>query len=233
MPTYRDATNAYAAPEQTGYGAATRLQGNVAGYADPLMTIENGYVDSPVGAWSPPLRTAPGSTPDPMRIGQMVQRDYRPTPLTQAPETWWLGTGPGHEVQGRHNVSEFVDADGMESSTGGGKRAAPDSRRTPPPEPRPTNRLSPHRYVFTRSFDHTTPDRFTGDHFSMADHRRNYPVLGMAPVISKRNTYRADPAPWDTNIVDYPPASNAYTGAGGSMLTAELPLRSNRSGRLD
>jgi hypothetical protein len=36
----------------------------------------------------------------------------------------------------------------------------------------------------------------------MADHRREYPILGMAPVNSRRNTYRVEPTPWDINIVD-------------------------------
>jgi hypothetical protein len=232
----KGATNQYAAPTATGYATRTNLYGDVPAYVVPSMNRENGYSDSPVVAWSAPLRSVPGGTPDPMRIGELKQRDYRPTPLTEAPEDWWLGVGgPGRESQGRHNSSEFVDADGMTELKGpiGAKRAAPDPRRTPPPESRPTQQLSPHRYVYTRSFDHATPDRFTGNHFSLADHRRNYTILGMAPVVSWRNTYRQDPAPWDVNIVDYPPsAQNAYTGAGGNVYSADVPLRSNRSGRL-
>lgn len=237
----RGAVNQYATPNAPSgyggaYGAVTDLYGAVPRYAVPSPNAENGYSDSPVVAWAAPLRSYPGGTPDPMRIQQLVQRDYRPTPFGEAPEHWWLGTGPGHEKQARHNVSEFVDADGMTKLDGpaGAKRAALDSRRTPPPEPRTTQHMSPHRYVFTRSFDHDTPDNFNGEHFSLADHRRNYPVLGMAPVISRRNTYRQDPAPWDVNIVDYPPsAQNAYTGAGGNVYSSQVPLRSSRSGRLD
>jgi len=39
----------------------------------------------------------------------------------------------------------------------------------------------------------------------MADHRRNYEIGGMQPATSRRNTFRIEPTPWDTDIVDMPP----------------------------
>jgi hypothetical protein len=76
-------------------------------------------------------------------------------------------------------------------------------------EPRPTQQLSPRRYSFTRPFGNNTSKvgakHFTGVHFSMADHRRNYEIYGMQPVFNRRNTYRLEPQPWDTNVVDMPP----------------------------
>ena len=85
----------------------------------------------------------------------------------------------GTERMLRHRV-EFLDADGIEATRPTAGAAAPDPRWVPPPEPRITNRLSPHTFLFTRPFGQDTDRYFTGEHFSMADHRRTYPILGMA-----------------------------------------------------
>lgn len=196
---------------------------------------QSSYMDSPSGSWAPRLRQVPGGVPDPMRTQQMPQRDYRPTPLNQAPSRWWNSLrGVGGEKQARHTGAEFVDADGWEMTRGvggPGKRAAPDSRRTPPDESRVTQKMSPSRYVFTRPFDQHAARTFNGIHFSMADHRRNYPVLGMQPISRPRNTYRIDPAPWDTDIVDMAP-ENEPTVAPARIQQVELPQALNRSWRL-
>lgn len=45
-------------------------------------------------------------------------------------------------------------------------------------------------------------------HFSMADHRRVYPIMGMKPQGRIGvNTYRSDPQPWDDELFITPPAS--------------------------
>src|SRR3546814_8656870 len=46
--------------------------------------------------------------------------------------------------------------------------------------------------------------QLNGQHFSMADHRREYPILGIKPNHLRRNTYRLDPSPWDADLVDVP-----------------------------
>jgi hypothetical protein len=67
---------------------------------------------------------------------------------------------------------------------------------------------------YQRPFDKNSPSRLTGDHFSMADHRRDYKIFEATPVNKRRNTFRLDPAPWDTNIVDtvetVPPRTAGY-----------------------
>lgn len=220
------------------YGSTTRLAAANPDYADPSLYAENYYIDTPASEGAPPFRLSPTGVPDSSRLGMIPIYDYRPQPFQNPPSAWWLnpGNGPGYDEQRRHNSQEFVDADGMTLFRGSeypNKRAAPDPRRTPPVEPRLTQQMSPHRYVFTRPFDQHAARQFNGDHFSMADHRRTYPVMGMAPVGWKRNTYRADPTPWDTNIVDYPPnAADEYRGAGG-FITGDVPFRASRSGRLD
>lgn len=48
-------------------------------------------------------------------------------------------------------------------------------------------------------------------HFSMAEYRRNYPIMGMAPQGRLGvNTYRKDPRPWDEGLFPHqPPASDS------------------------
>lgn len=235
--SFRGETNAYAAPGAAVQGAPyDSAYGGVPAYRAPATTEENGFMDSPGGAWAPTLRSFPGGVPDPHRTMASPQRDYRPTPYNREPEGWWTGLGgPGREKQLRHNGQEFVDADGRElrREVGGpGKRAAPDSRRTPPAEGRVTQQMSPSFYTFTRPFDQHLARQFNGEHFSMADHRRTYPVLGMQPVHGRRNTYRVDPPPWDTGMTDYPDNTPYYTGQGQVRGDTEVAQVVNRAWRL-
>jgi len=172
------------------------------------------YVFSPVSAWSALLRSFPGGVPDPGRNKTLPLREYGPDG-GQPPAEWYLGqNGPGRVEQTQHTALEHVDADGWQrfQPVKGTKRAAPDPRRSPPTPERVTDGLSPSSYTFSRQFDQRFAHRLTGQHFSMADHRRNYPILGMAPTPFRRNTYRIDPAPWDTHIVDYDPVSAPQPG---------------------
>jgi hypothetical protein len=106
---------------------------------------------------------------------------------------------------------ETKQVEGFPFAKSGADRWQRNPRESPPPEPRPTTGMSPHTYRFWRPFGTldekgNTPHRFTGLHFSMADHRRNYTILGTTPArhpgASTRNTYRLPPTPWDQNIVD-------------------------------
>jgi hypothetical protein len=102
------------------------------------------------------------------------------------------------------------------------------------PRPAPVERWTAHGHKelgsYTRPFDQVVRRRFTGDHFSMADHRRDYPIFQMTPVNQRRNTFRLEPAPWDTNLVDMvdtdPPATSGYQ----STVAQNAPT--NRSYRL-
>lgn len=63
---------------------------------------------------------------------------------------------------------------------------------------RPTASMGPNTYLFMRPWER--PES-TGEHLSMADHRRKYQIYGMAPRGGVGvNTYRLDPKPWDTNL---------------------------------
>jgi hypothetical protein len=54
----------------------------------------------------------------------------------------------------------------------------------------------------------TVHDIFGGDpvdHISLADHRRNYEIYGMAPRGTMgANTFRKDPEPWDRFLIVQP-----------------------------
>ncbi len=166
--------------------------------------------------WSPKLRTSTTDVPSAQRLKQTPLRGYRPD-ADKSPEAFWGRKDA--DTKARHSV-EDVDADGWQELKGV-KRWAPNPRLTPPPEPRLTSRMAPRSYSFTRPFDQHAARQFNGTHFSMADHRRNYPILGMSPVRTMRNTYRIEPTPWDVDIVDLPPEAPYMPNA--RLRSAELP----------
>lgn len=213
-----------------GIPSAIAMGAGSSAFAVPTEgTDAPGWLDSPTGAYAPRLDSVPGGTPDPMRERMLPTRDYRPDPR-HAPSYFWTGPhGPGVDYLQRHG-QEFLDADGIEVAAPGQRLQARNPRETPPPEPRPTNRLSPHNFLFTRPFAQDTERYYTGEHFSMADHRRSYPILGMNPPPYRRNTYRSEPVPWDTDIVDRPESQPSYTP--GRIIAYDLPPMSNSTWRL-
>jgi hypothetical protein len=212
-------TNPYAAREEITDGPPVYALPSGGNYAAPSPDAENGIMDSPIGAYSPSLRSQPGDTPDPMRTGHLRVRDMRPNPQG-APETHYRVLDA--DDRERHSV-EYQDADGFEEFKGGsGKPAARNPRETPPAEPRPTSRLAPRTYSFTRPF-FGGPMRLNGEHFSMADHRREYPILGTQPVKEWRNTYRVAPAPADMDMVDVAP-NNPRDVPSARIVSVEVPL---------
>jgi hypothetical protein len=131
----------------------------------------------------------------------------------------------------RHSV-ETVDADGWtEAKNGSGKPVAVHPESIRPAESRPTMQMAPSSYHFTRPFDQHAARTFNGLHFSMADHRRTYDILGMEPVRSRRNTYRIEPPNWDTNITDAPPPMAPPSGRPVQAVEIPQPFEA-RSYRL-
>lgn len=166
--------------------------------------------------WGPELRTSAQQIPSAQRLQTIPRRDYRPEPV-RPPEEFWDRLDA--DKARRHSV-EKVDADGWTEQKGY-KRFAPNPRSTPPPETRPTQQMAPRSYSFERPFDQHSARQFNGWHFSMADHRREYEILGMAPVRSMRNTYRIEPRPWDVDVVDLPPDNDHPVEA--RIRSVELP----------
>lgn len=142
-------------------------------------------------------------TPDPTRIDELPRHDRRAN--LRNPWAWW-GLMDA-ETARRESVTE-QDANGWTEKKGTRGRGA-DPRWTPPPEPRPSQSLAPRSYSFTRPFDQEIARRLTGAHISLANNTRNYEILIQTPVPHRRNTYRTEPGPWDTDIVDEVPSPTA------------------------
>jgi hypothetical protein len=210
--------------------------GNAADYGTPnnAFAAPGPGTDAPYTdtfGWGPSPRISVGSTPDAMRLQQFPVRTVRPD-AEDAPEEYY-GPLDADEKQ-RHSV-ENVDADGWTVQKDQLKRAA-DPRWNPPAETRITEQMGQSRYRFWRPFDQGVKGNgarsLNGTHFSMADHRREYDILGMRPWAAHRNTYRADPAPWDADMYDMPDPSTVGTQYQGRFQAVELPASDNRSFRL-
>ncbi len=226
-------TNPYATSRtEEEFQAPVYAQGPHSRYAVPNLEVDAPWIDST--GWAPSLRLGPNETPDAARIGTLPTRDFH------------RGSGPGTEgffnqrdndPRTRHTV-EQIDANGFPDVKGiqpGERRWSPDPKSVTVPESRTSRH--PRSYAFLRSFGnggYGTPKvgerSLNGVHFSMADHRRNYDILGMAPVSSRRNTYRIEPTPWDTDLVDVPAETDYLPNA--RIQAIELD-RSSRSWRLN
>jgi hypothetical protein len=184
-PEYPDLNNRYAAP-----------------------TLESGSPYNDEFGWAPSMRLSPEAIPDTARLAITPNRESRPD--ATRPDVEWYGP-QDNNTRTRESVTD-QNAVGWQELKGvspGDQRWAPNPRLNYPAEPRPTQQLSPRSYSFTRPFGWGNPKdsskHLNGLHFSMADHRRNYEIYGMQPVTSRRNTYRLEPQPWDTSVVDLPP----------------------------
>lgn len=173
------------------------------------------------------LRLSPTGTPDATRLGQLPVYETR----EGAGDPEAFAHTYRDEINTRHRV-EDQDADGFETQV-------QFARYAPRPEPtrdgeagiRPTGRMSPLTYVFTRPFGRGTARFMNGEHFSMADHRRDYPIHGMSsPRKVGRNTFRLEPEPWDTDNVQLPPSTDGSPDL--RIRAVDIPPADNRSWRL-
>lgn len=198
-------------------------------YAVPGSDIDAPYTDE--FGWSASPRVSVGNTPDAMRLQSFPVRTVRPDGES-APGVFYRPLDA--DEKSRHAV-EDQDANGWEERKGR-YVVGPDPRWNPPAETRLTERMSPRRYSFLRPFDQggkgTGARQFNGVHMSMADHRREYEVLGMQPWHHRRNTYRVDPAPWDADIYDVPPDSTIGTAVHARIQAVDVPDSGNRAFRL-
>ncbi len=193
----------YTAPAQGDDGVDPGLLAGMPAFAvpGPMETAQDPRFGWDNSGQATTLHESSTSTPDAARLRDAPLFETRPG--EGEPKAWWRRfTG---DLLGRHSV-EFQDADGAEVAP---KRAPLFYMRPRPSDigdTRPTMKMNPSSYTFTRPFPGMgTAGRFTGVHFSMADHRRDYSILGMEPPRkTRRNTYRIEPEPWDTDLVDMP-----------------------------
>lgn len=226
--------NAFAAPPRgrMGFGGP--------GNSTPVPTTPPGdpYANTLSNPFLGPEDTLSNAIPDPMRVKEFPIRTEFPDPA-RPPQDFYLGVnGVGRDLVQRHSV-ESQKANAWEVAAPTVERYAQNPRNNLYPEGgnvagftqstpgtvRPTARQSPNYYAFTRPYDQAYARRLNGSHFSMADHRRNYPVFGMAPAKTWRNTSRIDPAPWDANIVDH---ANPATTLAPQIPQYEAPMNSQQ-----
>lgn len=206
-------------------------------YAAPSLNQDAPYNDE--FGWGPRLRISQRETPSAQREELAPGYWFYPRGSEEEP-------GPFYESRDvddmmRHRV-EYQDADGFNIEKHWKPVARNNPRETPPPEQRPTSYMSPRTYTFTRPFDQLNRDyanvqigtarHLNGQHMSMADHRREYPILGLKPTHNRRNTYRLDPAPWDADIVDVPPDTSPQMAVPQARIDGGNVPYPNRSYRL-
>jgi hypothetical protein len=201
--------------------------------SDPTRFSDAGTPPGAAGSWDNTgwaqkiTRDDYAGTPDPTRTDELPRHDARAN--LRNPWGWWANRDA--ETAQRESVVT-QDADGWTEKKGTRGRG-PDPRWFPPAESRLTSQLAPRSYYFERPFDQTIARRLTGAHISLANNRRNYDILTMTPVPHRRNTYRVEPGPWDTDIVDEAPSPT--TGRPSERLepvpiTPGLTTRSYRLG---
>lgn len=198
-------------------------------YAAPGPGTDAPYNDE--FGWGPSPRISVGSTPDAMRVQSFPVRTFRPDD-NDAPGVFYRPLDADDKA--RHAVEE-QDANGWDE-----KKSryviGPDPRWNPPSETRVTERMAPTSYSFVRPFDQESKGNgarsLNGIHMSMADHRREFEVLGMRPWSAHRNTYRVDPTPWDADMYDVPPEQSIGTISQARVQAINVPDSANRAFRL-
>lgn len=207
---------------------------NVPEFGAPNRAFSAPFKDAPYNdefGWAPKPRISVENIPDAMRIQQFPVRTVRPG-ADQPPEEFYRPID--EDDKKRHSV-EDQDANSWEIKKSQHK-LGPDPRWNPPNETRITEKLSPRSYSFTRPFDQGSKGNgartFNGVHMSMADHRRDYEILGMKPWAPHRNTYRIEPAPWDADLYDVPPESTIGTSVQGRIKAVDIPPSGNQAFRL-
>lgn len=225
----------------TENGPYTNSAGIAGRYAEPVDVGETNSAyavprdtDAPYTdtfGWGPSPRIAVNGTPDAMRLGDVPSRTVRPN-ANSAPEEFYR---PLDADDAKRHSAEEIDADGWTEKKDSYK-IGPDPRWNPPGETRVTEQMAPRSYSFVRPFDQGSKGngarQLNGMHFSMADHRRDYEILGMQPWAPRRNTFRVDPAPWDTDMYDVPPESDNGTLTQARIQSYEIPGNGDRSYRL-
>lgn len=125
---------------------------------------------------------------------------YRP-PDSGHEQAWWNDVNEDRIQRSQHN--EHFTTTGWQESTDPVYAAKNPWHNDIRGQLRPTASQSPSVFRFVRPFyPGDGYGQSTGRHFSMASNRRAYPVNGMAPVRSLRNTFRLEPVARDAENAD-------------------------------
>jgi hypothetical protein len=202
-------------------------------YAAPSLEAGDAYTDT--FGWGPELRVSTVQTPSAQRLGAIPRFGDYPDP-TKPPQTWYDRLDADDKRRDAVTTQNATGWGELKGVAPGDLRWADNPRRKPPAENRVTQQQSPANYSFTRPFDQFnrtyangpasgSARHLNGLHFSMADHRRTYEAVGTMPVRTGRNTYRMEPTPWDTDVVDLPSQSGPDTPSA-RIRSIEVPSSS-------
>lgn len=163
---------------------------------------------------------APSNTTDSYRLGSQPLRDFREGP--DDTQSFHGSRDAGERARESETSLNAVPVSGVVLSA---PRFAPNPRSIPVAPDRVTATLRPSFWAFFRNMLGRTPHRLNGTHFSMADHARNYEILGMAPQRSSRSTYRAESPTNGLSVVDMPPVEQRESSA--TILAVRTPNPTN------
>lgn len=147
--------------------------------------------------FSPQLRTgSEGTTPDDIRIKRREPPVHTPDArFYKRRNADFLGRRLAHETEIQNGWQIEQHRDPVPQNIPMSVEQLP--RRW-------TATLGPNTSWFTRDDHHRNPE-FTGEHFSLADHRRIYAIMGQKPQGRIGvNTFRAEPRPWDESLYTAP-----------------------------
>lgn len=165
-------------------------------------TVDAPYHDTG-GTYASPIGIGPHSSPSDQRVGHAPLRETN-FHRSGAAETYYRQVNEPWLTE--HNNAEHVEPVLQSENVGATLRFA--AKPIAPAPSRWTAYLTPRTYFFQRKFGSDARE-FDGGHFSMADHRRTYPILGMEPVRKRRNTDRLTPQPHDAFSKDQAPDPKA------------------------
>ena len=182
------------------YTSAAGAQGMSANHSYDTSTPwqGDGYSDSPIQAYASPPSV------DADRLG--LRAPVLAVPPPGNTEAWYARVN--RDTAQRESVTDENSTGWTERKAGSGRGVVPRPKPGDTGEPRPTGSMSPNTYFFERPFDARMERQFNGVHFSMADHRRTFDIMGMAPVAHARNTFRIEPGPTDKDITEVPTDTN-------------------------
>lgn len=170
--------------------------------------------------YSPTLKA--GGSPDGSALPDDIRTGHREPPPNNPNDPAWNRIRQS-EFHRRHSVETTTEMWQVQQHTVPRPRVPLWEQDRMPVRPTATN--SPTGYAFTRPWHiPRTVQDVLGEgavtHFSMADHRRNFEIMGMVPRgRTGVNTYRADTRPWDEQLFIPPPAGQKeiYGGIAGNQ----------------
>lgn len=157
--------------------------------------------------YSPTLKA--GGSPDGSALPDDIRTGHREPPPNNPNDHAWNAVRQS-EFHQRHSVETTSEMWQVQQHTVPRPRVPLWEQDRLPVRPTATN--SPTGYAFTRPWHiprniHDAIGEDAVAHFSMADHRRNFEIMGMVPRgRTGVNTYRATPRPWDEQLFIPPPA---------------------------